>query len=106
MEEQVLFLPVLINPKPLSVNRLIVPSAICAFPVFVAYADATRLAIADLPLSDGYQCTGRGASTQAGRPAPLAEPGEGCDNGGVVLAVQVDWKRSGGVSDDSDRPGR
>ena len=29
-------LPVLMNPKPLSVNLLIVPSAICAFPVVIA----------------------------------------------------------------------
>ena len=28
--------PVLMNPKPLSVNFLIVPSAICAFPVVIA----------------------------------------------------------------------
>jgi hypothetical protein len=34
------------NPNPLLVNFLIVPSAISAFPVVIAWTDAARLTIA------------------------------------------------------------
>jgi hypothetical protein len=51
MEEQLFFiLPLdedLMKPKPLVINFVIVPSAICTFPVVIAWTDIARLAIAD-----------------------------------------------------------
>jgi len=49
--------PVLINPNPLSVNLLMVPSAICAFPVVIAWTDAARLTIADWSPSVDGKCS-------------------------------------------------
>jgi hypothetical protein len=43
----------LMNPKPLSVNLLMLPSAICPYPVVIAQTDATWLKIADRSPSVG-----------------------------------------------------
>ena len=41
-----------------------VPSAICAFPIVIAWTDATRLTIADRSPSDGLSVAGRGTIPQ------------------------------------------
>lgn len=81
--------PVSMKPKPLSVNRLIVPSAIHSFPVVIVYI-AIRLTIADWPLSIAKSVPSEGASTQVGchtRRAQWVELGFGDADGGVEVIV-------------------
>jgi hypothetical protein len=77
------------NPNPWFVNVLIVPSAICALPVVIAWIDAARLTTAEWSPSS---VPGQSAITQVGCPAPLAAPGESRDNGSVALLVRAGCK--------------
>ena len=58
--------PVLMNPKPLSVNLLMVPSAISAFSVVIAWTDAARLTLPTGRRPVVQSVTGRGGITQGG----------------------------------------
>ena len=65
-------LPVLMNPKPFSVNFLIVPSAISSLPIVIAWIDAARLTFADWPPSIWLrQCSPATVPSRKGVPQVL-----------------------------------